>query len=50
MDSDDDLSSWDPMREAYEQRHFNSYQEPVYNSAFSEKHNPIRGYVFLKIS
>lgn len=43
MDSDDELSNWNPMKEAFEQRHFNSYQEPGYDTPFAEKHNPVRG-------
>lgn len=41
--SDDELSGWDPMKESYEQKSFNSYQEPKYDANVTEKHNPIRG-------
>ena len=41
--SDDELSGWDPMKESYEQKSFNSYKEPAYDANVTEKHNPVRG-------
>ena len=43
MNSDDELDAWDPMKESYEQKSFNSYKEPTYNTDVTEKHNPVRG-------
>ena len=37
------LSDWDPMKDSYEQKSFNSYQEPAYDADVTERHNPVRG-------
>ena len=43
MAEETDLSGWDPMKESFEQKCFNSYHETRYDDNFIEKHSPVRG-------
>lgn len=40
--SEDELAGWDPMKDSYEQKCFNSYGPQNFDDNFLEKHKPIR--------